>query len=346
MGAVLISGTRASPNIFPTPTLAGLRYAQVEFEVLPTSNPWTPSEIFKRLSGDPAICGWVDGNGNNTVSCNSGYTCAATSTYVGCCSTGAVGCQDLFTTCYDTQPCDAACSANSAALICEGQAPYCATYQYASGSKGYGCAAMTGYNHTVLTTTTSGGATPFGGSSATTTSSVISSSTSISTTPTSTPSMAPMNVTSISGGAIAGIAIGGAVAASAVIALVWFIMRRRRVKKRQAAQANRTSNAPSYPGQEQYVYAQYPKTEPAWNSPPLSPPAFSRHHSDQFNFGTPPASDHGGQPYSPESLRGAGSPRMSPTMPYTGPTMSELGQSVPAELATAEHEQNRPPQEP
>ncbi len=131
----------ASPRFGPTPTVIGLaKQALGEIEVLPTSFPWSPSVLFKRLEGDPAICGWVEGDPSkllqrstmtqrryanslilqdNTVSCNSGYTCAATNTFVGCCSTGGGGCGALFTTCYDgTGPsCDSACSANTAALI-------------------------------------------------------------------------------------------------------------------------------------------------------------------------------------------------------------------------------------
>lgn len=109
-----------SPWLLPTPTAAGLNVNYGEIEILPTSYPGSPSELFKRLNGDPAICGWVEGNGgelllqlsksagavtdshqDNTVSCNSGYTCAATATFVGCCSTGGAGCAALYTTCYN-----------------------------------------------------------------------------------------------------------------------------------------------------------------------------------------------------------------------------------------------------
>ena len=46
----------------PMSTFAGLRAAQIGFEVLPTTTPWSPSEILRRLSEDPGICGWVEGN--------------------------------------------------------------------------------------------------------------------------------------------------------------------------------------------------------------------------------------------------------------------------------------------
>lgn len=48
--------------VFLEPTLAGLRAAENELQILPTPNPWSPSEILKRFAGDPAICGWVEGD--------------------------------------------------------------------------------------------------------------------------------------------------------------------------------------------------------------------------------------------------------------------------------------------
>lgn len=57
----------ASLSYGPTssPTFSGLRDSnQAEIEILPTASLWSPSEHLKRLSGDPAICGWVDGDGS------------------------------------------------------------------------------------------------------------------------------------------------------------------------------------------------------------------------------------------------------------------------------------------
>ncbi len=51
----------AMRDILPTPTFAGLRAAQVDLGIEPTSAPHR-HEIMKRLNGDPAICGWVEGN--------------------------------------------------------------------------------------------------------------------------------------------------------------------------------------------------------------------------------------------------------------------------------------------
>lgn len=54
----LAEAMRALP---PAPTFAGLRAAQVDLGIKPTSAP-RQHEILKRFSGDPAICGWVEGN--------------------------------------------------------------------------------------------------------------------------------------------------------------------------------------------------------------------------------------------------------------------------------------------
>ena len=59
--------TYGSQYIFPSPTVAGLRAAELGLDVLPTADPWKPSEILRRLSGNPAICGWVDGNESTSL---------------------------------------------------------------------------------------------------------------------------------------------------------------------------------------------------------------------------------------------------------------------------------------
>ena len=61
-GILFAQAGRASPGLLPTPTAAGLNVNYGEIELLPTSYPGSPSELFRRLNGDPAICGWVEGN--------------------------------------------------------------------------------------------------------------------------------------------------------------------------------------------------------------------------------------------------------------------------------------------
>lgn len=51
----------AMQGLLPTPIFAGLRAAQVDLGIKPTSAP-RQHEIWKRLSGDPAICGWIEGD--------------------------------------------------------------------------------------------------------------------------------------------------------------------------------------------------------------------------------------------------------------------------------------------
>lgn len=47
--------------VLPTPTLAGLRAVQEDIGIIPTYPPQR-QDILKRFSGDPAICGWAEGN--------------------------------------------------------------------------------------------------------------------------------------------------------------------------------------------------------------------------------------------------------------------------------------------
>ena len=67
IGALLSIPANSYQPVLPTPTFAGLRAAQVELEAFPTPNPWNPSEILRRLSGDSGICGWVEGNSSRSL---------------------------------------------------------------------------------------------------------------------------------------------------------------------------------------------------------------------------------------------------------------------------------------
>ncbi|KAI4236844.1 MAG: hypothetical protein L6R40_006033 [Gallowayella cf. fulva] len=246
--------------LLATPTFAGLRAAQIDLGIEPTSAPH-PHEILKRLSGDPAICGWIEGNSRPS--------------------------------------CDAKCSLNRAALICDGQTPYCATYQYAQGSQGFGCAPVTGYNKTVLTTTDAA-ITPFGQASSTTpSSSETNAQPATVTAGAPSTSSSPVDMKLISGGAIAGAVAGSVLALAAIVGIVVFFWRRHRTKKeRERVAATRMAERSS----SQYMYAQYAKPAPSTLSPPTSPPMHSRHPSDQtYGFpSSPPLSDD--RPWSPETV--------------------------------------------
>ncbi|KAL8836094.1 MAG: hypothetical protein Q9170_003042 [Blastenia crenularia] len=52
----------AMQHMLPTPTFAGLRAAQADLGLKPTPPPDYSSELLKRLNGDPAVCGWVEGS--------------------------------------------------------------------------------------------------------------------------------------------------------------------------------------------------------------------------------------------------------------------------------------------
>lgn len=182
----------------------------------------------------------------------------------------------------------------------DGQAPFCATYQYAEGRRGYGCAAVTGYNKTVLTTTNPG-ILPFGESASTSATGSGSDTQQATVTAAVLPaSSSEADMTLISGGAIAGAVAGSVLALAAIVGIFLFFRRRHRFKKEQQRLA-----ATSMPerSSSQYMYAQYAKPPPSTLSPPTSPPMHSRHPSDQ-NYGfqsSPPLSDND-RPWSPETV--------------------------------------------
>ncbi|KAL8912821.1 MAG: hypothetical protein Q9172_007422 [Xanthocarpia lactea] len=183
---------------------------------------------------------------------------------------------------------------------CNEPTPYCATYQYAEGARGYGCAAVTGYNKTALTTT-SAGVTPFGQAVSSGVTSADTEAQQTSTTAAaSSPSSSPVDMRLISGGAIAGAVAGSVLALAAIVGIFVFFRRRHRMKKEQErlAATRRAERSSS-----QYMYAQYAKPPPSTLSPPTSLPMHSRHPSNQ-NYGfpsSPPLSDTG-RPWSPEAV--------------------------------------------
>lgn len=247
---------------------------------------------------------------------------------MGCCSTAGLRCDVLQTTCYDVRSKFNIASVDNAALVwsatninlvprpaltkCSGTPePYCATYRYASSSKGFGCAVTSNYNKTVLTTTTSQAA-PFGQDpSSVSISSTSTSSTSTKPQPGSTSSLSrvtsssttQVNATLLSGGAIAGIVAGCIVALAAVTWLVLLCLKRRR---------QRPAQQPGHPpfhleaSQDQYIYPQYMKPDGGINSS-------SWHHSRHLSDLHSQQSELEVRPFSPETLHTL-SPRMSPEL--------------------------------
>ncbi|KAL8869458.1 MAG: hypothetical protein Q9174_004259 [Haloplaca sp. 1 TL-2023] len=160
---------------------------------------------------------------------------------------------------------------------------------------------MKGYNKTVLTSPTAGvvpfeseaSATPLFGSAPSDQSDPIASIPS--------PSPSPADLTLISGGAIAGAVAGAVLVLAAIVGIVVFFFRRHRLKKEQERQA---ATMMAERAQQQYVYAEYAKTDGSTLSPPMSPPMHSRHPSDRMaGFpSSPPLSDND-RPWSPETVR-------------------------------------------
>ncbi|KAI4088805.1 MAG: hypothetical protein L6R37_008149 [Teloschistes peruensis] len=171
------------------------------------------------------------------------------------------------------------------------QAPYCATYQYAQ----------------VLTTTTPG-ITPLDQSASTTSSasstgSQLAGSTAAAVAPSSS---SPVDIKLISGGAIAGAVAGSVLALAAIVGIIFFFLRRYRIKKEQERQA---ATVMAQRARQDYVYAQYPKTDGSTLSPPMSPPMHSRHPSDQTqNFAVSPPMTENGRLWSPETVRSEDGP--------------------------------------
>lgn len=114
-------------------------------------------------------------------------------------------------------------------------------------------------------------------------------------------SSSPVDIRLISGGAIAGAVAGSVLALAAIVGVFVFFLRRHRMKKEQERQA---ATVMAQRAQQDYVYAQYAKTDGSTLSPPMSPPLHSRHPSDKSGgfAGSPPMSDNG-RPWSPETVR-------------------------------------------
>ncbi|KAF8857793.1 hypothetical protein BDZ45DRAFT_726423 [Acephala macrosclerotiorum] len=230
-------------------------------------------------AANPTICGWIDGNGADPVTCGPQFICGTTqSSIVGCCktTTGPALCADIVTTCYDYlgASCDVTCQANLNNLICTSPSPYCVEYLYPRNSFGYGCGPYAEYTKTVaLTVSANGGAGSLTGVGTFTSLSSSSSSLSSSSSPVSS-SQAPSSSTppspssTLGAGSIAGIAVGSVASAGILLITIWFVWRKRR-------QISQVSNAagihnPVRDSEATYVSKSSAKTfgsSPPWLSP-------------------------------------------------------------------------------
>ena len=105
-----------------------------------------------------------------------------------------------------------------------------------------------------------------------------------------------MNMTSISGGAIAG-AVVGSVVGLGICALLVFILLRKHISKKRRAAAARAKEEEEQTYRNRFVYADYAKPGSDFASPSLSSPGHHRHGSDPDN-----ASETGGRSFSPEGF--------------------------------------------
>ena len=120
--------------------------------------------------------------------------------------------------------------------------PYCALYNYAHGSVGYGCAAYSGYTSTVLlspVTTALGTMTGINSSSNST--SQLPPTTSSTSSATATPS--PSISKGLSSGAIAGIAIGSIAVVVAICLLIFLAWSHKRKDPKTTRQSYSGSTA-------------------------------------------------------------------------------------------------------
>jgi len=174
----------------------------------------------QETTANPSTCGWVDSSEGDPVTCSPGFICGTTqATIVGCChiTTGTALCTDIITSCYDILGaiCNASCQANPNNLVCSSPALYCAQYNYPSGSIGLGCAPYTSYTKTVVLSLNSADQ----GGLLFTSSNSLSATT--SPAPSASSSTSPNHYNRLSGGEIAGIAIG--CAAGVILAILLFI---------------------------------------------------------------------------------------------------------------------------
>ena len=63
----LLELVRSSPSQMSTPTVTRVGGEDHQYGTVPTANPWSPAEIIKRINGDPAICGFVEGNPSESI---------------------------------------------------------------------------------------------------------------------------------------------------------------------------------------------------------------------------------------------------------------------------------------
>ncbi|MCJ1425595.1 hypothetical protein MMC29_003495 [Sticta canariensis] len=355
--SLLIRLGNASRHIFPTSTFAGFRAADNQFEILPTPNPGTLSDISKRYANNPAICGWVEGDDGGLFvrdmifDTNLTLKRSKVTQSLVVRATFVLQHQPLLAAAPAATPRKIVRYSLQRATMGEeilamlrvvptalhlyvlieqssDQTRYCAIYRYASGFRGYGCAISTGYNKTVLATTSSSVARPttFDDPSITSTASTSTigkSSSTSDTGPAASNSATAVLVkpNSMSGGAVAGIVIG-AVAVAAILVIMWLLFQKHR--KNQAQQQGNQTYRGSYPLQDQGLYDQYGKLV---HSPPWSPQNYFHHQPDGYSeldagLLSPEPSSHKSSMANPSGISEADGRTLSPETIQDSPPSS------------------------
>lgn len=165
--------------------------------------------------------------------------------------------------------------------------PYCALYNYPNGSVGYGCAPYTSYTRSVLLSIDSAGpltgvSTPSSSTPSSSTSFSSTNSTATSSSTSASPTPNHQLSTHLSGGDIAGIAIGCAAAVIAIVILaVILILRRRKARNFEPVLEPRRDQFQSPPMMFQSdagfstPMASHGSYDPAHRNPVVSPTLYS-----------------------------------------------------------------------
>ncbi|KAH7251565.1 hypothetical protein BKA59DRAFT_435545 [Fusarium tricinctum] len=213
----------------------------------------TEDITYTLVNSPDSTCGFLSGSPGNAITCSNGEKCSwelAHVTGIFCGTSAYNRCLDR-SEALDTKLCNDVCQSNSYNLLCtDTSAPFCGTYAYESGVRGFRCASstLTGeqsvsflyngqkdrelstvYVSDEVTTTTASETTE-------SSSEEKSSTTSTTTSATTTTSEAPLPQNTGGGGgsktnvgAIVGGAIGGFVVLSLIVlGIIWFMRRNKK----------------------------------------------------------------------------------------------------------------------
>ncbi|KAM0204037.1 hypothetical protein ACHAPA_009419 [Fusarium lateritium] len=254
--ALAISEATKRPNVYvhqpePTPMIRILD--DLKHLALGKRQATSTEDITYTLVNSPdSTCGFLSGSPGNAITCSNGDKCSWELAYVTGIFCGSIAYNRCLerSQALDTKLCNDVCQSNSYNLLCtDRSAPFCGTYAYPSGVRGFRCASSTltgdqsvsflysGQKDRKLSTTfvSDEVATPTA-SETTESSSGEQSSTTSTTTSATTTSQEPEPQNTGGGGgsktnvgAIVGGAIGGFVVLSLIVlGIIWFMRRNKK----------------------------------------------------------------------------------------------------------------------